>query len=98
MLGKLFELEIKEMFKPYSRTDTYEDFKEPYQLIIDKNLRSKQKRMQDDTREELQKVLGRVENVTNIYLFRWLFKPKILKIMWLNFSKPNRIKMASLFV
>lgn len=37
--------------------------KEPYELVIDKTLRSRAKRIQDDTREELSKVLERVENV-----------------------------------
>lgn len=39
------------------------DHKEPYELVIDKTLRSQAKRMQDNTREELGKVLERVENV-----------------------------------
>ena len=51
------------MFNSLTRPETYEGFKEPYQLIIDKNLRSKAKRLQDDTKEELAKVLSRVENV-----------------------------------
>lgn len=37
--------------------------REPYELVIDKTLRSRAKRIQDDTREELSKVLQRVENV-----------------------------------
>ena len=40
-----------------------EGHKEPYELVIDKTLRSRAKRIQDDTREELSKVLERVENV-----------------------------------
>ena len=51
------------MFRSLTRKDSYEGFKEPYQLIIDKNLRSMTKRQQDNTREELTKVLGRVQNV-----------------------------------
>ena len=39
------------------------DNKEPFQMIIDKNLRSMRKRAQDNTREELTSVLQRVENV-----------------------------------
>lgn len=37
--------------------------KEPYQIVIEKNLRSTRKRAQDNTREELTSVLSRVENV-----------------------------------
>jgi hypothetical protein len=40
------------------------DGKEPYQIVIEKNLRSLRKRAQDNTREELTSVLQRVENVT----------------------------------
>lgn len=49
---------------PNSSSSAMNSFKEPYQLIIDKNMRSKTKRIQDDTREELNKVLHRVEHVT----------------------------------
>lgn len=41
-----------------------EGHKEPYELVIDKTLRSRAKRIQDDTREELSKVLERVEHVS----------------------------------
>jgi hypothetical protein len=37
--------------------------KEPFELVIDKNLRSRARRIQDTTREELSRVLTRVENV-----------------------------------
>ncbi len=49
----------------YRSTSGIESFsnKEPYQLVIDKNLRSMRKRAQDNTREELTSVLQRVENV-----------------------------------
>lgn len=40
-----------------------EGHREPFELVIDKTLRSQAKRLQDDTREELSKVLERVENV-----------------------------------
>ena len=46
-----------------SRSDTGLDGKEPFQAVIDKNLRSQRKRAQDNTREELTSVLQRVENV-----------------------------------
>ena len=37
--------------------------KEPFELVIDKYLRSKTRRQQDSTRDELSRVLARVENV-----------------------------------
>ena len=40
-----------------------EENKEPFELVIEKNLRSKAKRVQDETREQLARVLTRVENV-----------------------------------
>jgi len=46
-----------------------DDDKPPFQVIIDKNLRSRQKRIQDETQEELTKVLERVENVVFHFLF-----------------------------
>jgi hypothetical protein len=46
-----------------SRSSTFDEDKEPYEIVIDKNLRSRAKRQQDDTKDELSKVLGRVENV-----------------------------------
>jgi hypothetical protein len=58
------------MFHSLTRADSYENFREPYQLIIDKNLRSKTKRQQDDTREELSKVLSRVEHVRLFISFK----------------------------
>jgi hypothetical protein len=45
----------------------YDEQREPFELIIDKNLRSRAKRAQDETKEELTKVLQRVENVNNFY-------------------------------
>lgn len=44
--------------------------REPYEIIIEKNFMSRAKRMADDTRDELSKVLKRVENVIclNIYI------------------------------
>ena len=48
-----------------SRSGTGIDSSEPYELVIDKNLRSRRKRIQDNTREELTAVLERVENVNN---------------------------------
>lgn len=45
------------------------DNSEPYQAIIDKNLRSMRKRQQDNTREELTSVLSRVENVKKNFNF-----------------------------
>jgi len=48
--------------------------KEPYQLIIDKNLRSMRKRAQDNTREELTSVLQRVENVMDFVNLKFFSK------------------------
>jgi len=42
---------------------TFDDDREPYELVIEKTLRSRTKRMQDNTREELTQVLERVQNV-----------------------------------
>lgn len=54
------------MLHSLSRSQSYADdeHKEPFELVIDKNLRSRQKRLQDETKEELTKVLERVENVS----------------------------------
>ena len=49
-----------------SRSGTGIDSSEPYELVIDKNLRSRRKRQQDSTREELTAVLERVENVNSL--------------------------------
>ena len=38
----------------------------PAQAVIDRNARSHAQRIADDTKEELEKVLGRVENVSRI--------------------------------
>ena len=53
------------MMRPVAKAHFDDDFDErpPFQVVIDKNLRSRQKRMQDETQEELTKVLERVENV-----------------------------------
>ncbi|RMZ99567.1 hypothetical protein BpHYR1_021614 [Brachionus plicatilis] len=59
----MFEYENRFM----SRSNSINETKEPYELIIDKNLRSRAKRVQDDTREELGKVLQRVENTLHDY-------------------------------
>lgn len=67
-----------------SRTNSIDDSREPYELVIDKNLRSRAKRLQDDTREELSKVLERVENVI-IFKFRNQ-KKSILKKFLKDFS------------
>ena len=45
------------------RSDSGIDSREPYEIVIDKNLRSRRKRQQDNTRDELTSVLKRVENV-----------------------------------
>ncbi|CAF0706283.1 unnamed protein product [Brachionus calyciflorus] len=50
-----------------SRSNSISDNREPYEIVIDKNLRSRAKRLQDDTREELSKVLERVENTLHEY-------------------------------
>lgn len=52
-----------------SRSNSISEAKEPYEIIIEKNLRSRAKRAQDDAREELGKVLQRVENVIFILNF-----------------------------
>ena len=53
------------MIQSISQAYSFEDDedKPAFQVIIDKNLRSRQKRIQDETQEELTKVLERVENV-----------------------------------
>lgn len=51
-----------------SRSNSISESKEPFEVIIDKNLRSRARRVQDDTREELGKVLQRVENVIFFFL------------------------------
>ena len=48
-----------------SRSSTFDEDKEPYEIVIEKNMRSRAKRAQDDTKEELSKVLSRVENVSS---------------------------------
>jgi hypothetical protein len=49
------------------KMQTFEDDREPYELVIEKTLRSRAKRMQDNTREELTQVLERVQNVNDLY-------------------------------
>ena len=53
------------MLQSISQAYSFEDDDDipPFQVVIDKNLRSRQKRMQDETQEELTKVLERVESV-----------------------------------
>ncbi len=58
---------MQSVSQAYSFED--DDDKPPFQVIIDKNLRSRQKRIQDETQEELTKVLERVENVAFYFIF-----------------------------
>lgn len=53
-----------------STNQEYETSREPYELIIDKTLRSRAKRIQDETREQLTRCLERVEHVTIIICFK----------------------------
>jgi hypothetical protein len=66
-----------------SRSSSGIDSREPYELVIEKNLRSQRKRIQDETREELTSVLERVENV-KIYklinLINYLFNFSIQRL------------------
>ena len=57
------------MFDSLSRSSSFDDGKEPFEVVIDKNLRSRARRVQDNTREELTKVLERVEHVNKILYF-----------------------------
>ena len=47
----------------------FESSREPFELIIEKTLRSRAKRIQDETRDQLTKCLERVEHV-DLYLFK----------------------------
>ena len=49
--------------------------REPYEIIIEKNYLSRAKRIAEDTKDELSKVLKRVENV-NVLLFKKFKKKK----------------------
>ena len=52
-------------------TNELDSSREPYELIIDKTLRSRAKRIQDETKEQLTKCLERVEHVC--FLLRCFF-------------------------
>ena len=62
------------MVDSLSRSNSFDMDREPYEVVIDKNLRSRAKRVQDDTREELTKVLERVENVSKMTLILKFFE------------------------
>jgi hypothetical protein len=46
--------------------------KEPFEIVIENNYVSRAKRLADETKDELSKVLKRVENVNDcLFLFFW---------------------------
>ena len=57
------------MVESISRSESFDMDREPYEIVIDKNLRSRAKRAQDNAKEELTKVLERVENVIGLPSF-----------------------------
>ena len=46
-----------------SNNHEFDTSREPYELVIEKTLRSRAKRIQDETRDQLTKCLERVEQV-----------------------------------
>lgn len=54
------------MSSSHNHNHDFDSSREPYELVIEKTLRSRAQRVQDETREQLTKCLERVEHV--IYL------------------------------